>query len=863
MNTTSSRDASEWVEVKTAAQTQRQRLFNLLLIGIIVSAGTLLALNLIFYPPWQPIPSEIARIYIGLTLTLFVVGVAYVVARRVSLTLASTGFLVMLIVIGSMSDEPAKVVDGRSLIIFVVPILAAGLLLSPKAAFIYAGLSSVAVIVVGALASHQLPSLPSIVVFFAIALIVWFFARSLRDNTQQLQRTLHELRQREADFRLLFADNPLPMCLARVTDARLIEVNGAAVEHYGYSRDEFLRLTVMDILVAPPDLTAEQRAMPVQWPYRDVQQHRRRDGSIRDMEVTAHRVSITGGDALLVIGEDITERRRVEAQLRLMSRVAHESPLATVIMDPNGVIEFVNETFERSSGRERTEVIGNTWQILQAPGAPANVHELVSAALARGEVWRTEFPDTRQDGTQAWMALAISALHAENGAVDHYLATAEDITARHVAEQSLQNLNAELEVRVAHRTAELAQRTTELERANRSLERAARLKDEFLATMSHELRTPLTGILGGADALLQEVYGPLNPHQLRTLRLIESSGRELLGLVNDILDMSSIEAGALTLERRWVEVADLYTASMSAVSEQLKAMEHTVAYTAIAPDLKVEVDPKRMKQILVNLLDNAIRFTPKGGQIRLEVQPDRTAETIRFTVSDTGIGIAAEMLPNLFQPFVQVDSGLNRAYGGTGLGLALVRRLAELHGGSVGVDSAVGEGSRFWVSLPWSPAGSADEPLTAERAGALPLKVATLTDVLSRPPVLLLAEDNPANSELMVDWLAQAGCAVHVVVRGDGVLRAVLEHRPDLILMDIQLPGMDGIKVIQLLRAHPEPEIAHLPILAVTALVMPGDRDRCLAAGADAYLSKPFAMRTLLTTIRALLPSPNEARLPA
>ncbi len=852
MNTTPSRDASEWVDIKTAAQTQRQRLFDLLVIGIAISAGVMLLICLILYPPWQPIDNEIVRMYIGLVLSLIAIGAAYVIARRVSLELAIAGFLVVLIVIGSVSDEPAKVVDGRSLIVFVIPILAAGLMLSPKAAFIYAGLSSVAVIIVGMLASHQLPSFPSIAVFFAIALIIWFFANSLRDNTQQLQRTLHELRQREADFRLLFADNPLPMCLARVTDARLIEVNDAAVEHYGYSRDEFLGLTVMDILVAPP---ADQRAMPVQWPYRDVQQHRRRDGSIRDMAVTAHRVSITGGDALLVIGEDITERRRVEARLRLMSRVAHESPTSIVIMDRNGVIEFVNHTFEAMSGRSGEDLLGKNWQVLPFPGAMDELFRQVDEAVTHSGVWRAEFATPNRTGVQSWIALSISALHDDHGAITHLLSVAEDVTARHAAEVSLQQLNAELEERVA-------QRTAELERANRNLARSARLKDEFLATMSHELRTPLTGILGGADALLQEVYGALNPHQLRTLHLIEGCGRDLLSLINNILEWSSIEAGHLTLERRWVEVADLCAASLSQVSVQIKAMQHTVSCTDVPLALKVEVDPKRMKQILVNLLDNAIKFTPQGGQIRLEVQADRATETIRFTVSDTGIGIATEMLPSLFQPFVQVDSGLNRAYGGTGLGLALVRRLAELHGGSVGVDSVVGAGSRFWVSLPWSPTGFAGEPSsTAETTGTPATILASWMNLRSHPPVLLLAEDNPANSALLVDWLERAGGVVHLVEHGDEVMRAVLAHRPDLILMDIQLPGMDGVKVIQLLRAHPEPDIAHIPILAVTALVMPGDRERCLAAGADAYLSKPFAMHTLLATIgEMLLPLPCAVR---
>jgi PAS domain S-box-containing protein len=826
MKPTQSQGASEWDDIKTAAQLQRQRLLDLLLIGITLSAGIMLLISLILYPPWRPFPFEIIRIYIGIIVTLLLVALTYVVARRVSFDLASAGLLVMLIVIGTMADEPAKVVDGRSLIIFVIPILAAGLLLSPKASFLYAGLSTIAIVIVGRLALHQMPSFPS------------FFANSLRGNMERLQRTLHDLRQREEDFRLLFADNPLPMCLARVTDTRLVEVNDAAIAHYGYTRSKFLALTVLDIWIVPPDLPAAQRSLPAQWPYRGVQQHRLHDGSIRDMAVTAHRVSISGGDAILVIAEDITERKRVEEQLRLMSRVADESPTSIVILDRNGVVEFVNHTFEAVSGQSGQGLLGKSWHWLPFPDALDELFSHVNSTLESGEVWRSEFPTPGASGAPVWIALSISALHDDRGAITHLLSVAEDITARHAAEASLQQLNMELEERVA-------QRTAELERANRNLERAARLKDEFLATMSHELRTPLTGILGGADALLQGSYGLLTPQQLRTLRMIESCGRDLLSLINDILDLSSIEAGRLTLDRRWVEIDDLCAGSLRLVGEQIKAMQHTISYRCIPPELTAEVDPKRVNQILVNLLDNAIKFTPKGGQIRLEVQANRTTETIRFMVSDTGIGIAPEALSGLFQPFVQVDSGLNRAYDGTGLGLVLVRRLAELHGGSVGVDSAVGEGSRFWVMLPWSPVPSAtDAPAAA---------ITSLMGVLPHPPVLLVAEDNPANSELLVDWLEQAGCTAIVVERGDEVLGAVLARRPDLILMDIQLPVMNGIQAIQLLRARPEPEIARIPILAVTALVMPGDRDRCLAAGADAYLSKPFTIHTLLAAIRDLL----------
>ena len=261
----------------------------------------------------------------------------------------------------------------------------------------------------------------------------------------------------------------------------------------------------------------------------------------------------------------------------------------------------------------------------------------------------------------------------------------QDITERKQSELALREAHDRLEERVRERTVELVH--------------ANRAKDEFLASMSHELRTPLNGILGLSESLEEGTYGKLQPRQINILRLIAESGKHLLELINDILDLSKIEAGKLELQAETIKVESLCQASLRMIN-QTAAQKRLKVSSSIASGIDlIRADDRRVKQMIVNLLSNAVKFTPKGGQVGLEVSREGD-EAIRFTVWDSGIGIAEEQLEKLFKPFVQLDSSLSRKYAGTGLGLALVRDLAELHGGSVGVESELGKGSRFHFIIP-------------------------------------------------------------------------------------------------------------------------------------------------------------------
>ncbi len=421
-----------------------------------------------------------------------------------------------------------------------------------------------------------------------------------------------------------------------------------------------------------------------------------------------------------------------------------------------------------------------------------------------------------------------------------------DVTERKRMERALDHERTQLAQRVDERTAEL-------QSANAKLERVAKMKDEFFASMSHELRTPLNAILGLSQALTSDAYGELATAHARPIHLINESGQHLLDLINDILDVSKIEAGKFQLVKERVHIPSICEMSVSMIKQAALEKNIEVISQCDPEVVFLEADERRLKQIIVNLLSNAVKFTPDYGKVSLRVKGDAERKVIYFVISDTGIGIPKADIERLFEPFVQLDSRLARQYNGTGLGLALVERLTKLHDGRVSVKSEEGKGSQFVIALPWVQNSTVQIETgidwLMESAEFAPAEQQVSAE--TTPPLVLLAEDNEINIATLYDFLEFRGCKIIIAHDGLEAIEKAKKHLPDLILMDVQMPNMDGLEATRNLRE--DVRTANIPIIALTGLAMSGDRDRCLAAGASDYLSKPFQLDDLITTMDAQL----------
>ncbi|MFT4193563.1 MAG: ATP-binding protein [Ottowia sp.] len=417
------------------------------------------------------------------------------------------------------------------------------------------------------------------------------------------------------------------------------------------------------------------------------------------------------------------------------------------------------------------------------------------------------------------------------------------VTRRDAAGRALRMMGTAADISRRRRTQEA------LVAARRSAEAGDRAKSELLANVSHEMRTPLNAILGLTNLLLQS---PLNDEQRNFLHLIDSSAGNLLALLNDVLDFSKMEAGKLSFEqvrfdlRRWLNEL----VAPHALAARKKGLRFE---TQVAPELPQTLvgDPVRLRQILSNLLANAVKFTAQGGiGVSLALGPDNGdlgGERLRLLmeVHDTGIGIPADQQRAIFEAFTQVDASTTRRYGGTGLGLAICARLASMMDGAIRVHSEPGQGSQFQVSVTLTQIDEApDTNLTAPLASE---------EIALAGRKVLLAEDNAVNELLMRRMLKQMGCSVEVARDGNEVL-ALWQRQPfDLILMDVQMPGLSGFDATARIREHEARAGGHMPIVALTAHAMPGDREECLAAGMDSYVSKPVPVEMLTEAMRAAL----------
>ena len=408
-----------------------------------------------------------------------------------------------------------------------------------------------------------------------------------------------------------------------------------------------------------------------------------------------------------------------------------------------------------------------------------------------------------------------------------------------------------LEQRVLERTRELEIQGAELAKANR-------MKDEFLANMSHELRTPLNGILGLSEILEDQVYGSLSDKQLEYVTAIRESGRHLLELINDILDLTKISAGMLDFKLDTVDVQKICESSLRMVKERSAKNRITLEFERQENITVIKVDEKRMKQVLVNLLTNAVKFTPPEGKVGLKTM--REGNVFKFAIWDTGIGIPPEKQSIIFDPFVQIDSSLARRHEGAGLGLSLCKKLVEMHNGTISVQSEIDKGSVFTIQI---PIGFTEEELREYPRGLYEyeeVRIKTKTpkeakDDLKRQTtkmgLILAVEDNRTNMQIIYDFLTQAGYEVTPTMDGEEAWNKLQTSKPDLMLLDIQIPKIDGLTLLKKIRA--DERLSKLPVIAVTALAMEADREQCLKAGANEYLSKPIQMKTLLATINRML----------
>jgi len=440
---------------------------------------------------------------------------------------------------------------------------------------------------------------------------------------------------------------------------------------------------------------------------------------------------------------------------------------------------------------------------------------------------------------------------------EHSIATLRNITARKNDEKRLQEYAQELE-----------RKNEELESALVTARDATQLKSRFLANMSHEIRTPMNGVLGMTDFLLGT---NLTAEQQEYAGSIKKSADALLTLINDILDLSRIEAGKLRLDHLPFSLAATIeeSSSLFALQARIKGLDFATVITSDLPDM-IAGDAGRVRQVLTNLIGNAVKFTDSG---RIDVEADLARSTedgilVRFSVRDTGIGIPPEQQSRLFESFTQGDGSSTRKFGGTGLGLSISKQLVELMGGELGVESRPGEGSRFWFTANFgkapvsdtaaiktpkrpipTPAAPAPDPPPVQKIPAVPEK----PNGSPRKLRVLLAEDNEINQRIALRLLEKLGLGADAVDNGRAAVEALAQTKYDLVLMDCQMPDMDGFEATAVIRNR-ERGKCHTPICALTANAMEGDREKCLAAGMDDYISKPVGLEKLREAVERLVP---------
>ena len=540
----------------------------------------------------------------------------------------------------------------------------------------------------------------------------------------------------------------------------------------------------------------------------------------------------------------IVSNKRQELEMRKLSRAIEQSPESIVIANVDAEIEYVNTAFIEKTGYSREEVIGKNPRILQSGETPAETYDDMWRTLTAGKTWNGEFFNKRKDGTEYVENVYIAPLKRPDGITTHYVAVKEDITEKKNAAKELEEYRNNLEKLVKKRTEELSIAQQRAEAANKA-------KSAFLANMSHEIRTPMNAIIGLTHLMERDAS---DSELKKRLSKVNNAGSHLLSVINDILDISKIEAGKLKPENANFHINAIFDHISSLLFEQAKEKNITINVDKDSVPDWLNGDATRVRQALLNYASNAIKFT-ENGTINLsckKLEENGDNILIRFAVEDTGIGIPEEKLSVIFDAFEQEDISIARKYEGTGLGLTITRRLAELMGGQAGATSELGQGSNFWFTA-WLKKGHGVTPAKQEENS-----IVNAEHELRRfynGSCILLVEDNAINREVAVELLSSVGLSVETAVNGRVAVDMIREKTYDLVLMDVQMPEMDGLEATRIIRTMTERK--GLPILAMTANVFEEDREACIDAGMYDFVAKPVNPENMFRTILKWLPIPD------
>jgi two-component system sensor histidine kinase/response regulator len=655
----------------------------------------------------------------------------------------------------------------------------------------------------------------------------------LEMQVKERRRAEHELQQRTTFLNTLITNNPLAIAVGG-PDGRLELVNPAFEKLFGYTSDEAIGQRI-DHLLYPGSLSRDEMDGRLQRVKKETihetAKRKKKNGDLVDVEVHAVPLSLESGEHnVLALYQDISERTEAQRALReseeLFRTVSAAAPIGIFYTGPNGKILYTNKRWEEMTGRKAQDAMRSGWADAVHPEDRAVVEKLWESGFALQIELKDQCRFLTPEGHVNWVQWQTRALVGPDGTLQGYVGVIEDITKQRAAEQRLKE-------------------------AKEAAEAASRAKSEFLANMSHEIRTPMNGILGMTDLALDT---ELKPEQREYLEMVRSSAESLLGIINDILDFSKIEAGHLDLECVSFSLLDCIESALEplAVRAQQKGLEVTWALQGDIPDFLMG-DPTRLRQVLINLAGNAIKFTKQGEvSVRAErLQSKDGLIPIRFSVSDTGIGIPQEKQQQIFDAFSQADSSTTREFGGTGLGLSISARLIQMMKGKIELESAPGKGSTFAFTVPFLIA-----------TGAIPVLPAMAHPAMMNERALVV-DDNEINRNLLMQLLPQWGLLTTCAANGAEALeqfkKSLEEGAPfSVVLLDQNMPGMDGYEVagkIRLLAKKKQPVIIILS--SAPASVEPA---RLKKLGIDRTLIKPLRRATLYEAIRhgLKLPAPGK-----